>query len=108
VDSWYKEGETYDSIFTSLGSSYEECRAEAVGLYLSLFPDVLSIFGVAEKDAKTITYVNWLNLLWGVVANGPESYSVEKKCWLQVSLNLMLFMHYFGVSSAYLLEAVSF
>lgn len=34
ITHWYKPGETWSGVFNNLSNTYEECRAECVGLYL--------------------------------------------------------------------------
>ncbi|XP_077293457.1 dipeptidyl peptidase 3 isoform X2 [Arctopsyche grandis] len=83
ISSWYNDGDTYDSQFTSLGSAFEECRAEAVGLYLSLDKSVLKIFGYEGQIADDIIYANWLSLMWNGAAKATEMYQPATKAWLQ-------------------------
>merc|ERR1719245_843500 len=78
----YGPGDTYDSVFTSLGSSYEECRAECVGLHLCLEPGVCEIFGHAGADIEDIKYANWLSMVLAGV-KGLEMFSPAAGEWKQ-------------------------
>lgn len=62
VATCYTGGKTYDAVFGEISSSMEECRAECVGIYLCVDPDVLEIFGHTGEDAKRIVYINWLSM----------------------------------------------
>lgn len=79
--SYYEPGDSYDSCFGPLSSAYEECRAEAVGLYLSLESNILSIFGHNGPNADDIMYVNWLSLAWAGLCS-LEMWD-PKRGWLQ-------------------------
>ncbi|GAA5906487.1 hypothetical protein JCM5296_003782 [Sporobolomyces johnsonii] len=57
ITSWYKPGETYGSRIGPVSSSMEECRAEAVALYLASNREILSIFKYeTDQDANDLTY----------------------------------------------------
>lgn len=65
----------------------EECKSECIGLYLSLNPDVLSIFGITdEQEIEDIIYVNWLWMAWAGLI-GLEVYDPPTKQWKQAHNN---------------------
>ncbi|XP_053298335.1 dipeptidyl peptidase 3 [Pleuronectes platessa] len=85
VSSWYQGSETWDSKFSTIASSYEECRAECVGLYLCLIKKVLSIFGHEGEDAEDVVYINWLSMVRAGLL-GLEFYTAESKSWRQAHM----------------------
>ncbi|XP_027032578.2 dipeptidyl peptidase 3 [Tachysurus fulvidraco] len=85
ISSWYKGSETWDSKFSTIASSYEECRAECVGLYLCLNKQVLSIFGHEGEAAEEVVYVNWLTMVRAGLL-GLEFYTPESKSWRQAHM----------------------
>ncbi|GAA5986805.1 hypothetical protein JCM11641_004797 [Rhodosporidiobolus odoratus] len=60
ITSWYKPGETYSSRIGPISSSMEECRAEAVALYLASNRDIAKIFVYEGKDAEDLVYYTFL------------------------------------------------
>lgn len=85
VDSWYHPGQQYDSVFGTLASSLEECRAECVGVLLSADLDFQKIFGFEGSQAEDIMYVNWLNMA-RAGALALEFYSPEQEKWRQAHM----------------------
>uniref|UniRef100_A0A674P6I9 Dipeptidyl peptidase 3 n=1 Tax=Takifugu rubripes TaxID=31033 RepID=A0A674P6I9_TAKRU len=82
---WRTGDETWDSKFSTIASSYEECRAECVGLYLCLNRDVLSIFGHEGQNADEVVYINWLSMVRAGLL-GLEFYTPESKSWRQAHM----------------------
>lgn len=86
VTTWYKKGETWGSKFGGLANAYEECRAEAVALYLGMERDLLEIFNILTTDAQDqVVHVLWLNMIRAGLV-GLEFYSPDLKQWRQAHM----------------------
>ncbi|MEZ6194726.1 MAG: dipeptidyl peptidase 3 [Planctomycetota bacterium] len=85
VASWYKPGDNWGTVFNTISSSFEECRAEAVGLHLCLEPEVLKIFGHEGQEAEDIIYINWLNMARAGIS-GLTFYTPEGARWRQAHM----------------------
>lgn len=65
VTTYYKKGETWGSLFGAIAGSYEECRAEAVAMYLATDASLLEIFGhgkTGEANGSDVLYVAYLQM----------------------------------------------
>jgi len=85
-DTYYRKGQTYDTVFTSLGSTFEECRAEAVGIFLCVQEEVLKIYGYDKKEeGSDIIYINWLLMARSGLV-GLLYYTPETNKWRQAHM----------------------
>eukprot|EP00927_Polykrikos_kofoidii_P044581 TRINITY_DN38509_c0_g1_i1.p1 TRINITY_DN38509_c0_g1~~TRINITY_DN38509_c0_g1_i1.p1 ORF type:complete len:688 (-),score=112.04 TRINITY_DN38509_c0_g1_i1:21-2084(-) len=80
VDSHYLPGQTYGSVFGSVASAMEECRAECVSLFLGVHPDIQAIFGFEGEACENSVYVGWLGMCW-LGLKALEHYDPEKRSW---------------------------
>lgn len=84
ITSWYEPGETFDSKFKAMGSSYEECRAESVALHLCFNKKVMEILGYTdEEDIKELIYVGWLTMIYAGAGRATEMWNPTTKQWGQ-------------------------
>lgn len=84
ITSWYEPGETFDSKFKAMGSSYEECRSEAVALHLMFDRNVMKIFGhTDEEEIDNLIYVGWLLMAYAGAGRAIEMWNPATKVWGQ-------------------------
>ncbi|KAI9713846.1 MAG: hypothetical protein M1820_000576 [Bogoriella megaspora] len=91
ITTWYKPGQTWGSVFGSIASSYEECRAECVAMALSCDFSVLKIFGFGDGSedidgpAGDILYAAYLQMARAGIC-ALEFYNPAKKLWGQIHM----------------------
>jgi len=91
VTTWYKPGQTWSSVFGSIASSYEECRAECVAMALSCDFDILKIFGFGDgkedidNEAGDVLYVAYLQMARAGVA-ALEYWDPKSRKWGQAHM----------------------
>jgi dipeptidyl-peptidase-3 len=84
IDKWYEPGETFDSKFKAMGSSYEECRAECVALHLCFNREVMKILGhTDEEEIENLIYVGWLTMIYAGAGRAVEMWNPGTRKWGQ-------------------------
>ncbi|CAE6428523.1 unnamed protein product, partial [Rhizoctonia solani] len=102
VATWYKPGQTAGSVLGVCSSSFEECRAECVGLYLTGNREILEIFGYTEeKDCQDIEYAQYL-LMARAGVRALELYDPKAKKHLQAHMQARL-----GITNYFIQEGLA-
>ncbi|KAG9105042.1 hypothetical protein FRC06_000015 [Ceratobasidium sp. 370] len=102
VTTWYKPGQTAGSVLGVCSSSFEECRAECVGLYLTGNREILEIFGyTSEQDCQDIEYAQYL-LMARAGVRALELYDPKAGKHLQAHMQARL-----GITNFFIQEGLA-
>ena len=91
INSYYKPGQTWSSVFGPIASSYEECRAECVAMALACDFGILEIFGFGNGkedingEAGDVLYVSYLQMARAGVA-ALEYWDPKSRKWGQAHM----------------------
>ena len=85
VTTYYKPGQTWSGVFGPIASSFEECRAECVAMYLGCEPSILEAFGAHDpsQEVSDVLYVMYL-LMARMGIMSLESWDPKSKKWGQI------------------------
>jgi len=82
ISTFYPDGVTFDRAFGALGQNFEECRAEATNLYLTMKDEVMEIFGIPNEDREMFRLVSAYNMLVMGLSQ-LTYYNAESSQWKQ-------------------------
>lgn len=91
VDTYYKPGQTWGSLFGPIAASYEECRAECVAMALSCDFSILQIFGLGDGSvdingpAGDVLYAAYLSMARAGIA-ALEFWDPKARKWGQAHM----------------------
>lgn len=91
--SWYKKGETWQTVFGELSNGWEECRAECIALYDACLPEVAEIL-LPGKEAnwQGVMECTWTNMVYGGI-KGMMLYNPDTKKWGQAHCRARFFIY---------------
>ncbi|KAI9887412.1 MAG: hypothetical protein M1823_000749 [Watsoniomyces obsoletus] len=88
ITTWYRPGQSWGSVFGTIASSYEECRAECVAMALCCDFATLQAFGFGDGredidgEAGSVLYVTYLQMARAGLAS-LEYYDPASRKWGQ-------------------------
>jgi len=102
ITSWYKPGQTPDSVLGEVSSSMEECRAETVALHLVSNARILELFGYTDrKVVEDVQYITFL-LMARAGLRALEFYDPKKQkhgqAHMQARLGIFQFLIKEGIA----------
>lgn len=83
ITSCYEKGDSYTPKFGDISSSYEECRADLSGLWLSTYPEMYSLFNWNAANSSDLLYLNLLHEARKGILGMQSSYNADQKKWKQ-------------------------